>query len=452
MSFDSLRIGASGLSAAQKGVDVAGHNVANVNTPGYTRQRVVLAAGKPAAGVPGVPGDGMRGTGVTVVDLQRMRSAFADAAWRGHASTAADAAITGKVLTRVESLMGDINNNLTVAVNQLYAAFSALSTTPSDPAAREGVLSAAATVASQLNTLATEMRQIGPDSTSSAVDVAARANLLAGQVAKLNTGIADAITSGQQPSDLMDARDQALDELATLVGARSGNPDAQGRVDVYLGGEPLVRGASAYTLAVTGTATGPTVAFADGRNAILGGTLGGLVRAATETVPDIVSRFDAWAADFADKVNTVHAAGFGLDGVSGRPLFDGITASSIRVNPTLTPDQVAASASGAAADGNNALRLSQVRDLKDAANTTVGDRLRGEFSHVGLLIQKADIAADSTAHIQDGLEQSRLVEHSVSTDEEMVDMVRYQRAYEAAARVVSIADQLLDVLINRTGR
>lgn len=452
MSFAGLRIGASGLSTSQKGVDVAAHNVANVNTDGYTRQRVVQAANRPSEGIPGRSGDGMRGTGVTVADLDRLRSAFADSAWRSQASVAADAAATATVMTRVENLLGDLESGLPVAFNAMFDSFADLAVSPADPAARAGVISAANTVANEMNTLARGLRQVGPDSTSKTVDLVASVNSLAAQVAALNRGISDSLVSGQQPSDLMDARDKAVDQLASLIGARAGTPDSLGRMDVYLAGEPLVRGTTSYQLTVTPTAAGPDVTFADGRDAAIGGEVGGLVHTATITVPDILAGFDAWAVDFMAMVNAAHAAGAGIDGVSGRDLFTGTGAGDLTVTPGFAAAHVAASASGAAADGNNALTLSQLRDVRDAAATSIGDRLRGRFSQIGLATQQANIIASSAAQVQGGLESSRLAEHSVNVDEEMVDMVRYQRAYEASARVVTVADQLLDTLINRTGR
>lgn len=449
MSFAGLNIGRTGVSAAQRGVEAAGHNASNVNTPGFTRQRVNFAAAVPSMTSTGLSlSGGMVGTGVTVQSISRLRDSFLDSSWRAQAAVAADAAATADILGRVENLIGTVTSGLPKMANQFFASWSDLSINPSDPAARQAVLSAGEVVARELSTIASQLNQIGPDSTSKAVDLVTEANALIEHVARLNVEIANATSMNQSPNDLLDSRDQLIDQLSGLIGARVGAVEDNGQVALYLEGQPLVRGKYAYPLDVTTTPSGPVVSFANGTVANPGGQIGGLIKTATTMVPEILAGFDEWASNLINEINAIHAGGAGVDGTRGNAFFSGNSASTIAV--AATTGNLAASTSGLAADGSNALKLMQLADTRDVNGTTIGDRLRGMFSAIGLTNQQAQLIASTSNNTAENLDLARQSVHAVNADEEMVDMVRFQRAYEANAKVISICDGLLDTIINRT--
>lgn len=444
--IDALRIGASGLSAAQRGVDVAAHNTANAATPGYTRTRVELLAATPSRGV-----HGMAGTGVQVGALTRLRDAPADSAYRASAAKAGAGAAAAELLTRVQDLLGPIDSGLPAALTSLYDAAATLALRPNDPAAREGFLGAAGALARSFSDLARGIDAIGPDVAGKATDLVARTNTLTAHVAALNVEIAEATTRGEVPADLLDARDRALDELSQIAGARVGTPDAQGRVAVYVGSQPVVRDGASYPLVAGGTPGALTIGFADGQVAqVGGGSLGGLLDAQAK-LAGIRSGLDELATGIAEQFNEVHTAGFDLDGNPGQALFTGTSAATLVVNPGLDARGVAASASGAPNDGNNALALSALRDAQAADGTTAAGRLGAWVASIGLTVSDAKLQAKTAADVTGSLEAARTSLHAVSVDEEMVDMIRFQRAYQAAARVVTVADQMLEHLINRMG-
>lgn len=446
MSFESVRIGASGLAASQRGVDVAGNNTANATTPGYTRQRVELVNAPPSSGI-----KGMLGTGVAIGGLDRLRNAFADSAYRSASAQSGAAAASYEILDRVQNLLGSIDGGLPASLNGFYDAAATLSLRPNDTAARQAFLGQAGALARTFSDLATGIDAVGPDVVGKAVDVVSEVNTLSSHVAKLNTEIADAVVNGQVPADLLDARDRSLDRLSELVGARVGTPDAQGRVAVFVGGQPLVRDTVAYPLKVTAAPSGAQVAFADGQQApVTAGTLGGLL-SSSQALADLRGGLDTIANDVMSQVNAIHASGVDLNGNTGNPLFVGTSASTMRVNPSLDAAGVAASASGAHNDGNNALAMSTARNAQAADGTTLSGRIGSWVAVVGLTTADAKLKSQTTQSVAVGLDSTRTSEHAVNIDEEMVDMIRYQRAYQAAARVVSIADGMLDTLINRTG-
>jgi flagellar hook-associated protein 1 FlgK len=155
-------------------------------------------------------------------------------------------------------------------------------------------------------------------------------------------------------------------------------------------------------------------------------------------------------------VNTVQQAGYGLPGEGattgdpGIPFFQGEGAVGLKINPALTAAGIAASASGNANDGNNALAISQLRARTVIGQSNLGDSLGAWLGQVGQAAQAASAQAESATTVLDGLDSQRTSSNSVNSDEEMIDIIKFQRSYQACARVISVADSLMDTLINRT--
>ena len=443
--FSVLGIGLSGVQAAQRAVENAAHNVANANTDGYTRQRVTITSARP---VPGTPG--LRGSGVHAIDVARLRDALADLAFRGETAAGGAWSARAEVLGRAQQVLGPYGEGAPAAVSRFWAAWQQLSTSPTDPASRQGVLDAGAALARTLNSAADGLDRLSLD-VSARVDAGvAEANAVAGQLARLNAAISDATTAGQTPNDLLDERDRALDRLVRLTGATVRESET-GRVDVYVGSQALVRGETVAPLSATRVAGVTSVAHADGSPAALGGQLGGYVDTLVRVLPALHADLDAVASGLASTVNATHRAGFDLDGAAGGDFFTGTTARSLAVDPALTIRGVAASAFGAPADGNNALALAQLRSAGAVGGVSVGDAVNAFAGRLGAEAANATASARAAELVVSAVEQQRAESNGVSVNEEMADLVRYQRAYEAAARVVTVADELLDRLINGMG-
>lgn len=444
MSFSVLGIGLSGVQAAQRAVENAAHNVANAATDGYTRQRVSLVAARPMPGQPG-----QRGSGVVAVDVSRLRDALADLAYRSETAAGGAWSARAQVLHRAQQVLGPYGEGAPAAVAKFWAAWQQLSTDPTGTASRQGVLDAGAALASTLNSAAASLDRLGQDVGARVDAGVAEANALTSQVARLNAAISDATTAGQTPNDLLDERDRTLDRLVTLTGATVREAD-DGRVDVYVGSRAVVRGETTAPLSAVRTGGVTTVIHADGAPAAAGGELGGYVDTLVRVLPSFTADLDAVAAGVASAVNAAHANGFDLDGAAGAAFFTGTTARDLAVAP-LTTRQVAASASGAANDGNNALALAQLRTSPAVGGVSVGDAVHALAGRLGAEAAHAAASAHAAGLVVTAVAQQRAESNGVSVNEEMADLVRYQRAYEAAARVVTVADELLERLINGLG-
>ncbi len=458
--FSSLSIGASALYAAQRAVEVAAHNVANATNESYTRQRVTVQASTPTYGTAGSVGSGDRGTGVTIVGLSRMRDRLADVSFRSEAGNAGASSARAETLSRAESILGTYGDGAPEALSAFLSSWDQLSTAPDDSAARSSVLAAGSHLADALTGAASKLDAVSNEVGLRVSDDVTELNGLLSSVAKLNGSIVKAQTEQREPNDLLDQRDAALDRIATLTGARI---DAQRDGSVTLttaSGTRLVEGQTAVTL--TASSTNPVSVSVAGAPLALAGEIGGYVSAAATDLPAYRAQLDAVAVQLRDVVNTAHRAGVGLDGSTGKDFFTGASAADLAVNPALLASGVAAGTSlthtdstgasvpGAApGDGTGALALvSALRTTRDGNGQSVADRLRAVGSRIGQASADATRNATTANASLTSAKTARSSADGVSVDEEMVDLVKFQHSYEAAARVISIADGMLDKLIN----
>jgi flagellar hook-associated protein 1 FlgK len=446
MSFSTLNIGTTGLIAAQRAVEVAANNVANANNDSYTRQRLTTQPAPYTPGTAGLRGSGDMGTGVEVLDVSRLRDRLADVSYRAQAAVTGASDARSDALGRTTTLIGPYANGAPEDLSTFLAAWNQLSMTPTDPSARSAVLAAGQRLADGLNGAVGQLDSVAQEVGLRVGDDTNELNGLLATVANLNYEVSKATTSGRSPNELLDQRDQALDRISALTGATF-TAGQNGMVDISVGGVALVTGVSNMSVATSGTT--PVTLNVNGTPVSMGGELGGYVATAGVDLPAYRSQLDALAVGLRDVVNAAHRAGSGLDGSTGLDFFTGTDAASFSVNGSLTPDQVAASSSGAKADGNNGLTIAAaLRQNAAVGSASFGDALRAFGAQVGQA--SADAARNArTADSTLGAAQSaRASLDGVSTDEEMVDLVKYQHSYEAAARVISVADSMLDKLIN----
>lgn len=450
MSFSTLYIGASGLFAAQRAVEVAAHNVANANNEGFTRQRVTVQSATPTPGTAGLRGDGDRGTGVLVLDITRLRDRLADVSFRTETGIAGAADARADTLNRAEAMLGTFGDGAPESLSGFLDTWNQLAMTPGDASARAGVLAAGQRLAEGLSGATQQIATVSHEMGLRVTDDVNELNGLLASVAKLNYEVVKATTSDRSPNDLLDQRDAALDRISALTGAKL-TPGADGAVDVSVGGVSLVSGITASTVATSGT--DPVTVSVNGTTLSLGGEIGGYVAAVGVDLPAYRTRLDQLAVGLRDVVNAVHRAGTGADGSTGQDFFVGADAASIVVNPLLTPDGVAASQTGLVADGNNALAVAEALRHAPAVGTqSFGDALRSFGAQVGQAAADSHRNAQTADASRGAAQAARASLTGVAVDEEMVDLVKFQHSYSAAAKVISVADGMLDKLINEMVR
>lgn len=451
--MQSLGIGVSGVAAAQRGIEVVSHNIANINTPGYTRQRIDQSAAVPSTGYRPA-GPGAYGVGVEVTGVRQLRDTMIDNSMRSALGGQGASEELARATGSIQNIVGSFDDGLGTDLTKLWSAFTDVAANPTAITARSSVLDAGERLAATLRGAATSIDNLATSSAERLRGSADQVNTLAKQVASLNAQILDVVTAGGTPNDFMDQRNVAVEQLSKLTGAevRASGPV----IDVIVGGTLLVSGVKAEKLTVDGA---PPQVNIDGSPVTPGGSMGALASLATTGLGELRQRLDMIALGLRDAVNAVHGNGTDLDGNAGGDFFVATSARDFAVNPDLTPRGIAASTSGEPGDGNNAIALADIRYEKvagtlgdpDTPTLTASDAIADLISDIGRQASTAQRKLDADNALVTSIDGQRQETSGVSIDEEMTNLLKYQRAYEAAARVITAADEMLDTLINRVG-
>lgn len=457
-SFGGLSIALSSLLSQRRALDLTGQNVANASTVGYTRQRADLQALGPVA-LHSLQGSAMPyGSGVTVAGVVRLSDELAAARVRSSTADHGFLAARADVLTQVEGRFAEPGDDgISAALGELWSTFGDLSNSPDDPAARTAVLQQASRVVDLLHSGNRGTAVQWDQTRTQAQSVRDEVNSLAASVASLNTTIRE---SNGEAHELVDQRDQLVLRLSELTGATS-QLKADGTNRVLVGGIPLVDGDRAATVALATptriedvTAGSPVrLTWPDGSTVSAGGVAGALTEALQTTLPSVTAGYDAVATALADRVNALHGTGQAPDGSTGRPFFvlgTGGSSATIAVNPDLMADPMLLAAAAAGAGSKDGT----LADALSALGTADGgpDQLWSKFVvRTGVEVRSLGGRADVAAAVATRAQSDLLSTTGVDIDEEMTNLVMFQRAYEGAARVMTAVDQALDTLINRTG-
>jgi flagellar hook-associated protein 1 FlgK len=427
--------------------------VANVATPGYHRQRVNLEP----AGVTSVSavfaGRNQGTSGVDVVSVERVLDDLAERRLLRESAMQAHTSSTSTTLDRIEQMFPEPSDvGIAAQLDDFWAGWSDLSTHPDDLANRTQLLERSSTVIDALRRASVELDALEQSSRESVVRLATDINDIAGRVAEMNRTIVGSATGA---NDLLDQRDQLITQLAKLSGAIT-RPADGGQVDVYIGGRILVSGSNTQAVDGVGgqlrwSSDGATVAASSSEAAALSETI-------NDTVPRYRIALDDVARSLVESVNAVHTTGHDLNGVSGRNFFDpsGVTAATITLSADVAgqPDNIAAAAPvvpGPGVPGRFDGELARVMSgLADAANGPDA-RYRSMVSTLGVEVRTAARRDEIQGQLVQAAANRADAVGGVSIDEEMTNMMTAQRAYEAAARVLTAVDEMLGVLIERTG-
>jgi flagellar hook-associated protein 1 FlgK len=459
--FAALSFGLTGITAARKGLDVTGQNIANADTDGYTRQRTV----QDALGAPVTPALWSTysgpGAGVQVTGITRLNDEFLTSRARSERTDLADLTQRQATMTGIEQTFNEPSDTgLAAQLTDMWNAWHDVANQPGDLSARSVALSRTATVADGIRT-AHDALDAQWSAGRGQLDVTvAGINQAAAGVAELNQAILSADQSNLPANELRDQRDNLLATLAATVGTTT-RAEADGTVAVNLGGVALVRGNTSTTLAVTGAVTlssmlagsapAPAITTAAGAPVTTGGEVGARVDALVTTIPAYVNRLDAFTAGLRDAVNTAQTAGYDLNGNAGAAMF-AANATSADITVQLTdPRTLAASAQAPnpnpSLDGSNAATMAALGQGSSAPDAVY----RQLVVDVGSAAQTATRRHDIQARVSETADAAADSAGGVNTDEEMVNLLSYQRAYQAAARTITAVDETLDTLINHTG-
>ncbi len=503
-TFSGLAIALRALQAQQISLDITGHNVANANNPNYSRQTALHSATKPypAPMMGYTPSSGQLGTGVEISQINRMRDGFVDLRLRQQLHSKNYWAAMEDGLRQVELFFNEPSENgIHYALDQFWDSLQDLSREPDFIAVREVVVQRAHVLVESIRGTRENLQSLRENINGNIPLKVDEVNSLARRIADLNVEIGKITATGSIPNDLLDARDGLVEELSHLVDIEVVQ-DYAGMIGVTIGGASLVHRGTSYGLTTTvGDESDnyrkvEVIWTATGNKAdIRAGEIGGLLDL-REEITRVIGELDDWTLDFALEFNRRHAVGYDanqdggfdldnpddpIDEAVPREPFDFFTfdnldegdtldanlpyaALNIGVNKEIINDAglIRAGLQPAAGNGENALRLASLRFTPierlskkitggGDQDVTIGDSFNQIIADLGVKTQRAVRLNENDTNLELHLRNLKDSISGVSLDEEMANMIRFQHAYSAAARVMTAMDEALDTIINRLG-
>lgn len=460
-SFFGFTIGTRALSVNQQALEVTSHNIANINTPGFSKQEAVIKASSPQSllSFSKTITAGQIGTGVEIEQIRRLRDEYAERQLRSEMQNLGKWEYSVDILSQTGIIFSEPGDNgLSSVLDGYWNAWKELEANPEDMAKRKSLVDKSKMLANFFQSVDTRLEQLQFDINTEINNKISEINNYASQVSELNKSIKDALIVGDVSNDLLDRRDALIDKLSKMVNITVRDSD-YGQVDLYIGSKTIVRGEQ-----VTNINAELDVAQKfydikwddDGTDVSLkNGELYTLKNFRDSYIPDIITKMNSFVSTLISETNTVHSTGYGLNGTStGNDFFTGTSMHDIEINPDIDDDiGLIAAASGPGQQGDNS-NISEIVGLRNALllnggtidfdnyyNSMIiqmgvdGQQSARELENTELLIDKINARQDSIS--------------GVSLDEELVNLVKFQHAYNAAAKIITTMDELIDTIINK---
>jgi flagellar hook-associated protein 1 len=456
--YGLLSIGQSALLTQQKAIDITGNNIANVNTPGYSRQRLNIKQNSP------VRIDNQTiSTGVTAdTGIQRFYDQFLSAQLNGENENLGRWEAQKQALEKAELMFNDSEGNgLSNAMSEFWNSWQDLSNNPSGVAERTSLISAGQYLATTFNQTYNNLKDLQGDIDTHVTNIVGDVNEMADRIAELNRKVGQVEVTGHNANDFRDERDQLVLELSKLIDIQSFE-DGSGNINVSVGnGKPLVDGTTTWDLSTADNGGVQDVFWqaSDGTTVnitgqLSSGELKGWMYTRDDSIDDYLTRLDTLSTNIISQVNTLHAAGTTLDSTTTTSVdfFTGSGAVDIGVNSAIeaNSDLIAAASAGEGLPGGNSTAIA-IANLQTAAtmtgSSTFDEYYNSLVGKVGADVQAANFSQNHQSTMVENLKQYRQEVSGVSLDEEMVNLIQFQQAYNAAAKLITTADEMVDTLM-----
>ena len=445
----SMDIAVQALQAEQGALSVTSNNISNVNTPGYSRQVAVFDEAPTFQ-----QGSETIGGGVTLQQFQSVRDQllqlrlYEETQQQGNSQTQLNS------LNQIEGIFSDPTQGVGGALSAFFNSLNQLSTNPTDSSARQQVLTAANNLANSFHQAVSSLGTIQSGLDQSVPQTVDQINRLTSQIATLNGQVAQDQGLGQDPGTTQDQRDELIRQLSSLVNV-SVTQTEHGLTLTTANGVPLVVAGQSFALqSGTGSTGSQDVFSAQGQDItsqIQGGKLGGTLQVRDQAIPQLLSQLNDLASQFATAFNTQHQAGFDLSGNAGQNFFTPLasaTNAAANFGVAITdPSLIAASSDGSAGSNGNLTPLIALSNQQlPSGSTPVG-------MYSNLVLQVGNLGANAQSDVNASnlsvqqITDQRSAVSGVSVDEESTNMINYQRAYEAAARVVTTVDEMTQTVL-----
>lgn len=492
-TFGTYNIAYSGMYVNQAGLATVTTNLANVDTAGASRVRVSATDRDVVQS-----GTASTGTGTSIASIKRARDQFLDATYRTENADASYYNVKNGNLSYMQELLSEFNSSTSSTsdsssssdgvqklLEDFYNDWEELSKDPSSESNREAVVESADSLISGLQEIDSQLQQLQADAVNGVKDGVDSLNKLASQVADLNKQITTTENGGAEASYLRDQRDELLDQMSSMANIRTVE-QSDGSMQVYIGGTTLVDGNTADKLTVAGdgsTSSPLTVKWADtGSEAeISSGSIAAYLEdadqsgyttladsdlpydftgGATSSITSLRQGLNDLITTLVVKINALHETGYGTDGTTGLDFFTAadstqpLSITNIEVNPTLTGDVDKIAAAASTDSGDNTI-AEEIYNLSTADNYEYdgltmdsNDFYSSVISWIGTAGDNAQSNYDTQTSLVNQVDNQRQTVSSISTDEEMSNMIKYQQAYNASAKVMTTIDTLIKSLLD----
>jgi flagellar hook-associated protein 1 FlgK len=446
----TLSIALSALAASQEAMTTTSNNVANANTPGYSREVADLAAAAPVE-----YGSLTYGTGVVLAKIESLRNPILEIQLNQETQQQSMLNSSLGQLQQLQTQFSSATSGIGADISNFFNSLQQLSTDPTNLALRQSVLTAAGNMATDFNTTAENLQTQSANIDQSVVQSVGEVNTLTAQIASVDQQISALENAGQNAGTLVDTQTSLIRQLSGLIDV-SVIPTDQGITLATSSGTTLVSGGQSFAISTQLGSDGVQHIYAgteDITNSLTGGSLAGLIQVRDQEIPSLGSRLDQLAAGLADNLNAANQKGYDLNGNAGENLFvappTGGTGAAAGLEVSITdPSLIAASSDGTSGSNGNVAVLSAVANQALANGQTPIESYSNLVFQIGSATSNTSADVDASNLILQQLQDERGSVSGVSLDEEAANLVQYQTAYQAAARVVSTVDGLLSDAVN----
>lgn len=496
-TFFGLTIATSGVYTAQAALNTAGHNIANENTVGYSRQ---VATQNAAGALRTYAKYGMVGTGVEVTTVDQIRDSYYDVKYWDNASKKQESSVKNNYNLQMEDYFNEANvEGFTAEYDNLFNSIEDMKNNPSDPVVRTEVLNYAASMSDYLNQIEVNYKKLQEELNTEVSNNVDQINVITDQIAILTKQINTIELTGQNANDLRDKRNLLVDELSGIIPIhiteeemgngktnyllkssgytlvenydshslvvvsredKLNSTDAPGLYDVYFYYDEISSVGTKFDVQ-NSVASGELKALfdlRDGNNGVVDPLNPDSVEVNYKGVPHYLNRLNEFVTTFADEFNAVHSSGYNLYGGStaGEEFFSVSPAGVLSVNQDYIedPSLIAASKNpiqGGVEDSSLAAELYNLKNLKIFNNTNSKDYLQSIVTEIAMNTQKSTTSLTNYTNLSEAIKNQRFAISGVDADEEAMNLVKFQEAYNLSAKMIQIMSEIYAKLINETG-
>lgn len=444
----SMWIAAQALDVDQGALDATSNNIANQNTPGYSREIPVLTEGAPT-----VEGDVTYGGGVVLQQVQSVTDQLLQIQFADQNQQQSSAQTQYNALQQVQELFSNPTSGIGADFTSFFNSLSQLSTDPTSIPDRQAVLTSAQNLATSFNSTEESLDSIQSGLNQSVSQNVTQINSLTAQIAQINGQVGQMQKLGEDPGNLGDQETALIQQLSQLTNVNQIQTE-NGLTLTTGNGTPLVVGDQSFALTTTAGPNGMTDVSSQGQDitsTLQGGELGGNLQVRDTVIPGLLSQLDNLASQFSTSVNAAQATGYDLNGNAGQPLFSDTSGPGAASNLTVAitdPNLIAASSDGTQGSNGNVANLLAVQNQALPGGEDPLDTYSSLVSQTGNLTDQAQAEVTASTASLNNLNNQLGSISGVNLDEETTNLMNYQRAYEAAARVVTTVDALTQSVLD----